>query len=87
MQGREREIDCHLINYYFELIELIFFFPKFLIGLVVNSEICWFFNITLFMDWYYIECFHGFGNMFVTIDVFIINVIYGIPTIRLSLIS
>ena len=32
-----------------------------------------------------IECFHGFGNTFVTIDVLIINVIYGIVTIRLSL--
>ena len=30
-----------------------------------------------------IECFHGFGNTFVTIDVLIINVIYGIVTIRL----
>ena len=33
-----------------------------------------------------IECFHGFGNTFVTIDVLIMNVIYGIVTIRLSLI-
>ena len=33
-----------------------------------------------------IDCFHGFGNNFVTIDVLIINVIYGIVTIRLSLI-
>ena len=33
-----------------------------------------------------IECFHGFGNTSVTIDVLIINVIYGIVTIRLSLI-
>ena len=33
-----------------------------------------------------IECFHGFGNTFVNIDVLIINVIYGIVTIRLSLI-
>ena len=33
-----------------------------------------------------IECFHGFGNTFVTIDILIINVIYGIVTIRLSLI-
>ena len=33
-----------------------------------------------------IECFHGLGNTFVTIDVLIINVIYGIVTIRLSLI-
>ena len=32
-----------------------------------------------------IEWFHGFGNTFVTIDVLIINVIYGIVTIRLSL--
>ena len=32
-----------------------------------------------------IECFHGFGNTFVTIDVLIINAIYGIVTIRLSL--
>ena len=32
------------------------------------------------------ECFHGFRNTFVTIDVLIINVIYGIVTIRLSLI-
>ena len=32
-----------------------------------------------------IECFHGFGNTFVTIDVLIINVIYGIVTIKLSL--
>ena len=31
-----------------------------------------------------IESFHGFGNAFVTIDVWI-NVIYGIVTIRLSL--
>ena len=31
------------------------------------------------------ECFHGFGNAFVTIDVLITNVIYGIVTIRLSL--
>ena len=31
-----------------------------------------------------IECFHGFRNTFVTIDVLIINVIYGIVTIRLS---
>ena len=29
-----------------------------------------------------IECFHGFGNTFVTIDVLIIDVIYGILTIR-----
>ena len=33
-----------------------------------------------------IECFHGFGNTLVTIDVLIINVIYYIVTIRLSLI-
>ena len=33
-----------------------------------------------------IECFLGFGNTFVTIDVLIINLIYGIVTIRLSLI-
>ena len=33
-----------------------------------------------------IECFHGLGNTFVTIDVLIINVIYGIVTIILSLI-
>ena len=33
-----------------------------------------------------IECFHGLGNTFVLIDVLIINVIYGIVTIRLSLI-
>ena len=33
-----------------------------------------------------IECFYGFGNAFVIIDVLIINVIYGIVTIRLSLI-
>ena len=32
-----------------------------------------------------IECFHGLGNTFVTIDVLIINLIYGIATIRLSL--
>ena len=32
-----------------------------------------------------IECFHGLGNTFVTIDVLIINVIYEIVTIRLSL--
>ena len=33
-----------------------------------------------------IECFHGLGNTFVTIDLLINNVIYGIITIRLSLI-
>ena len=33
-----------------------------------------------------IECFHGLGNTFVTIYVFIINVIDRIVTIRLSLI-
>ena len=33
-----------------------------------------------------IECFHGFGNTFVTIYVLIINVIYAMVTIRLSLI-
>ena len=33
-----------------------------------------------------IECFHGFENTFVTIDVLIINVIYGKVTIRLPLI-
>ena len=33
-----------------------------------------------------IECFRGLGNTFVTIDVSIINVIYGIVTNRLSLI-
>ena len=33
-----------------------------------------------------IECFHGLGHTFVTIHVFIINVIYRIETIRLSLI-
>ena len=33
-----------------------------------------------------IESFHGFGNTFMTIDVLIINVMYGIVTIRLSLI-
>ena len=32
-----------------------------------------------------IECFHSFGNTSATIDVLIINVIYGIVTIRLSL--
>ena len=32
-----------------------------------------------------IECFLGLGNAFVTIDVLIINVIYGIVTLRLSL--
>ena len=32
-----------------------------------------------------IQRFHGFGNTFVTINVLIINVIYGIVTIRLSL--
>ena len=32
-----------------------------------------------------IECFHGFGNTFVIIDVLIINLMYGIVTIRLSL--
>ena len=32
-----------------------------------------------------IECFHCFGNTFVTIDVLIINAIYEIVTIRLSL--
>ena len=33
-----------------------------------------------------IEWFHGFWNTFVTIDILIINVIYWIVTIRLSLI-
>ena len=33
-----------------------------------------------------IECLNGFGNTFVTINVLMINVIYGIVTIRLSLI-
>ena len=33
-----------------------------------------------------IECFHGSRNTFVTIDVLIINVIYWMVTIRLSLI-
>ena len=33
-----------------------------------------------------IECFRGFRNTFVTIDVLIINVIYGIETIRLTFI-
>ena len=50
-------LSC-LINYYFlsiPLIELIWLFPIFLIGLKVNywSENIWFFNITWFMDWYY----------------------------------
>ena len=33
-----------------------------------------------------IACFHGFGNTFVTLDELIINVVYGIVAIRLSLI-
>ena len=33
-----------------------------------------------------IQCFHCFGNAFVAIDVLIINVIYGIVAIGLSLI-
>ena len=35
----------------------------------------------------FIECLHGLGNTVVAIDVLIISVIYGILTIRLSLIS
>ena len=34
----------------------------------------------------FIECFHGLGNTFVALDVLIITVMYGIVTIRLSLI-
>ena len=33
-----------------------------------------------------IKCYHCFGNTYVTIDVLIINLMYGIVTIRLSLI-
>ena len=32
-----------------------------------------------------IERFHGFGNTFLTIDVLITNVTYGMVTIRLSM--
>ena len=64
-------------------------FTNILIGLEENkfwNEMCWFFNITWFMNWYFYRVFHGLGNTFVIIYVLIISVMYLIVTARLFLI-